>query len=224
MSELGLRVVSAMVLAGLALASAWAGGTVFAVIWGVLALLIVQEWLSIVRGKPGFLAWGLAGILYAAAMYFAVLTLRSSTRFGFEAILFLFAIVWATDILAYFAGRAIGGPKLAPRISPNKTWSGMIGGLAGGVASGMALAALFGIPPSFRIALVALVLSLAAVGGDLFESAFKRRFQVKDTGHIIPGHGGFMDRLDGFIVAAWLAAAIGILRAGSGHAAAGLLE
>jgi phosphatidate cytidylyltransferase len=223
MNELQLRIISAVVLIAAALGSAVFGGTLFAVTWGVLALVIVQEWMKVIRGKPGFWLWGLAGIAYAAGMYLAVQLLRGSAAFGLVAILFLFAIVWATDICAYFAGRAIGGPRLAPRISPKKTWSGMIGGLVGGVLAGLILLAAMGRPVQPVHALVALALSLAAVGGDLFESAFKRRFQVKDSGSLIPGHGGFMDRLDGFVTAAILAAVLGIVRSGGGDAARGLL-
>jgi phosphatidate cytidylyltransferase len=225
MSELGLRVVSALILAVAALGSAYWGGTVFALVWGLLALLVLQEWLSVVRGKPGFALWGGAGILYAVALYYAVMVLRADGERGLLAILFLFAIVWLTDICAYFAGRAIGGPKLAPRISPKKTWSGMLGGVTGGVGAGLALLAVAGQGVRPAHALVALALALAAVAGDLFESAFKRRFRVKDSGRLIPGHGGFMDRLDGFVAAAILAAAIGLARAGSGASAArGLLD
>lgn len=222
MSELGLRIVSALVLAAAALGSAWLGGAVFMLVWAILALIVAQEWLSVVRGKPGFIAWGLGGVAYAAALFFSVVSLRSSAEFGLVAILFLFAVVWLTDIAAYFAGRAIGGPKLAPRISPKKTWSGLAGGLVGGVGAGLALLAAFGVQPRLAHALVALGLALAAVAGDLFESAFKRRFAVKDSGHLIPGHGGFMDRLDGFIAAAVLAVGIGLLR--DPDAASGLLR
>jgi phosphatidate cytidylyltransferase len=223
MSELRLRILSAIVLIAAALGSAILGGTVFAVTWGVLALIIVQEWMGVIRGKPGFWLWGLAGIAYAAGMYLAVLTLRASAEFGLLAILFLFAIVWATDIVAYFTGRAIGGPRLAPRISPKKTWSGMIGGVLGGTLAALFLLAAMGHPASPMHAGIALLLALAAVAGDLFESAFKRRFQVKDSGTLIPGHGGFMDRLDGFVTAAILAAFIGAIRSGGGDGARGLL-
>jgi phosphatidate cytidylyltransferase len=224
MSELQLRVVSAIVLAVLAIGSAWLGGMVFVLVWGIMALIVVQEWMTITRIKPGFAFWGSAGIVYAAALFFSVLALRGDARFGLAAIFFLFAIVWATDVFAYFAGRAIGGPKLAPRISPKKTWSGMIGGVVGGIAAGLLLLMLFSLQVKPVHALLAGALSLASVGGDLFESAFKRKFNVKDSGTLIPGHGGFMDRLDGFIFAAALGAAIGITRAGTAGAATGLLD
>jgi phosphatidate cytidylyltransferase len=150
--------------------------------------------------------------------------LRSDPRLGLVAVLFLFSIVWVADVLAYFTGRAFGGPKLAPRISPKKTWSGMVGGLLGGTAAGLLLLALSGLEVRWIHAVLAALLSVASVLGDLFESAFKRHFAVKDSGHLIPGHGGFMDRLDGFLVAAALAALIGVLHAGLSAAATGLLE
>lgn len=224
MGELGLRVISAVILAGMAVASAWWGGAVFVIVWGTLAGLVLVEWLKIVWNKPGQLVWTFSGIAYALALFVSMWLLRSDERLGFIAVLFLFAIVWATDVLAYFTGRAFGGPRLAPRISPKKTWSGMIGGVAGGTAAGLALLALVGLEVRWIHILLAAVLSLASVGGDLFESAFKRHFAVKDSGQLIPGHGGFMDRLDGFLVAAAVAALIGILHAGFSAAASGLLE
>lgn len=223
MSELQMRILSAVVLAAFALGSAWLGGWIFALVWAALALIVLQEWLSIVRGKPGFALWGLGGVVYATALFFSVLALRGDAHLGLEAIFFLFAIVWATDVFAFFSGRTFGGPKLAPRISPKKTWSGMIGGVLGGIGAGLLVLIAFSAPLRPTHLLIAGLLALGAVGGDLFESLFKRRFQVKDSGHLIPGHGGFMDRLDGFVFAAILAAIIGIARAGLPAAASGLL-
>ena len=223
MSELKLRILSAIVLAVLAIGSTWVGGWLFVAVWAVLSLIVLQEWMTITRIKPGFAFWGLAGIVYATALFFSVIALRGDPRFGLAVICFLFAIVWASDVFAFFAGRAFGGPKLAPRISPKKTWSGMVGGVIGGIAAGLVLLMLFSLPVKPVHAVLAGALSLASVAGDLFESAFKRKFNVKDSGHLIPGHGGFMDRLDGFIFAAALAALIGILRAGTSNAATGLL-
>lgn len=230
MSELQLRVISAVVLAVLALGSTWVGGKLFIAVWAILALLVLQEWMTITRAKPNFAVWGASGIVYAVGLFFSVIVLRTGASdadgqyYGLLAILFLFAVVWASDVFAYFTGRTLGGPKLAPRISPNKTWSGFCGGIVGGMGTATALMAAFGYG---RFALyhagLAAVLSLASIFGDLFESAFKRRFGVKDSGKLIPGHGGFMDRLDGFIFAAILAAIIGIAVGGSGQAARGLL-
>jgi phosphatidate cytidylyltransferase len=167
--------------------------------------------------------WVAGGLLYAGVLLTAPILLRRDPEYGFVVILFLFALVWATDVAGYFAGRAIGGPKLAPRISPNKTWSGAIGGAIGAMLAGGAVAAFAGIGNLTAIALVAFGLSVLAQAGDLFESALKRRFGAKDAGNLIPGHGGVMDRLDGFIAAAAAAMALGLARAGMDMAAQGVL-
>jgi phosphatidate cytidylyltransferase len=223
MSELTLRILSAVVLAVAAIASAWVGGTVFALVWAALALLCLHEWLSIVRGKPGFTPWGLGGVLYVAALYYSVLILRQDALLGLVSIFFLFAVVWGADVGAYFAGRTLGGPKLAPRISPKKTWSGFVGGLITAALAGAAVLKVMGLSPKPAHIVLALVLGVASVLGDLFESGFKRHFGVKDSGSLIPGHGGFLDRLDGFVFAAIAAALFGLLRGGSQQAATGLL-
>jgi phosphatidate cytidylyltransferase len=152
----------------------------------------------------------------------APVMLRNDAAFGFAAIVFLFVVVWLTDIVAYFVGRAAGGPKLLPRVSPNKTWSGAIGGTVAAVIGGVLVAQQFGGSPA-ACGMLALLLSLASQVGDLAESALKRRFQVKDASGLLPGHGGLMDRLDGFVVAAVLAAAIGLLHGGLGAPARGLM-
>ncbi len=167
--------------------------------------------------------WAAAGVLYAGSMLVACVLLRSDARYGFVAIIFLFAIVWSTDVLAYFVGRLFGGPRLWPRVSPKKTWSGATGGICGAVVAGLAIAYYAQLANPLAAAALALVLSIASQGGDLFESAFKRRFGVKDAGHVIPGHGGIMDRLDGFLAAVVVAAVIGVARGGLEAPARGLL-
>ena len=167
--------------------------------------------------------WATGGAVYAGLGFLGPALLRNNGKIGFQAFLFVALIVWMTDILAYFVGRAVGGPRLWPRVSPNKTWSGAIAGLVGGVAGGIVVAYASGLGRVSSLGVIALALSLLAQAGDLFESAVKRRFGAKDTGRIIPGHGGLMDRLDGFLFAAGAAAAIGILHAGTGAAAQGLL-
>jgi phosphatidate cytidylyltransferase len=178
---------------------------------------------AVVATTSLFRLWAAAGVLYAGSMLIACVLLRSDAQHGFVAIVFLFAIVWTTDILAYFVGRFVGGPKLWQRVSPKKTWSGAIGGVCGAVMAGLAVAYYAHLANPLAAAAIALILSVASQGGDLFESAFKRRFGVKDAGHVIPGHGGIMDRLDGFLVAAVVAAVIGIARGGLDGAARGLL-
>jgi phosphatidate cytidylyltransferase len=166
--------------------------------------------------------WPSGGVLYAGAMLVAICTLRVSELDGARVVLWLFALVWGTDIMAYFGGRLIGGPKLWPRVSPGKTWSGFIVG----ITCGAALGTLFAPSPGAAPALFAVGLAGGAVsqGGDLFESAVKRRYGVKDSSRLIPGHGGLMDRLDGFIAAAVFAAALGLIRGGTGQAAQGVLQ
>jgi phosphatidate cytidylyltransferase len=167
--------------------------------------------------------WGAAGVLYAGTLVVAPVLLRRDREFGLVSILFLFAVVWATDILGYFIGRAIGGSRLAPNISPNKTWSGAGGGAAGALAAGLVVLIVAGDAPLVPAAGIALALSVVSQAGDLFESAVKRRFGVKDASHILPGHGGLMDRLDGFLAAAGVAALVGLVRGGSDACARGLL-
>ena len=167
--------------------------------------------------------WIAGGIPYAGALGLAPIVLRSDREDGFLAVIFLFAVVWTTDIAAYFIGRAAGGPKLVPQVSPNKTWSGAIGGTLAAVIVALALAKTAGLAGLFAIAMLAIVLSVSAQIGDVFESFLKRRFGAKDSGHLIPGHGGLMDRLDGFVTASVVATLIGLARGGFEAPGRGLL-
>ena len=169
------------------------------------------------------LVWGSCGIVYAGIAFLGPALLRRDAAWGFVAVLFVALTVWTTDIFAYAAGRAIGGPLLWPRVSPKKTWAGAVGGVVGGVAAGTSVAYPSGIDKLVAVGIVALLLSVLTQAGDLFESAVKRRFGAKDAGSLIPGHGGLMDRLDGFLVAALVALLIGILRQGPDAPAQGLL-
>lgn len=147
-------------------------------------------------------AWTTAGLAYALASALPLALLRGDTTAGLAAVLLLFAVVWATDILAYFVGRALGGPKLAPAISPGKTWSGALGGTAGAVLVGLLAGWLLSLRISPGFVALLIFLSVVSQAGDLFESWVKRRFGAKDSGAIIPGHGGVMDRVDGLVAAA----------------------
>ena len=167
--------------------------------------------------------WITAGIGYAGCMALAPILLRADATHGLPAILLLFAIVWSTDVFAYFGGRAIGGPKLASAISPKKTWSGAVVGSIGAVLVAMAAARFLGDFDRGTIATVALLLSVMAQLGDLLESWLKRRFGAKDASQLIPGHGGVMDRLDGFWAAVLAGCIVGVLRGGFDNAARGLL-
>ena len=160
---------------------------------------------------------------YAGVLAVAPTVLRSDSANGFLAMVMLFAIVWATDIVAYFVGRALGGPKLMPMVSPKKTWSGAIGGAAGAVIAAVSVAAAARLGHWVMLALVGLGLSVASQAGDLFESFLKRCYGAKDASQLIPGHGGLMDRLDGFIAAALVAVIIGLVRGGTDAPARGLL-
>ncbi|MFS8038019.1 phosphatidate cytidylyltransferase [Xanthobacter sp. AM11] len=167
-------------------------------------------------------AWAMSGVLVAASAALPVVALRGATPLGLTAVLFLCTVVWATDILAYFTGRALGGAKLWPRVSPNKTWSGAVGGTLAAMAGGVLVGSLAGLPSLVPLAGLALVLSIAAQLGDLAESAVKRLFGVKDASRLIPGHGGLLDRLDGFAAASLVAVAIAMFRTAA-DPAAGLL-
>jgi len=171
------------------------------------------------RSSPSTRLWSAAGVFYAGGMLVAVCMLRASFPFGLQAILWLFAVVWGTDIMAYFGGRVIGGPKLWVRVSPGKTWSGFFIGIFCGAGAGFLAA-----PASGGVFVLGLVAGAAAQGGDLAESAIKRHFGVKDSGKLIPGHGGVMDRLDGFIAAALLAGIVGLARQGTAQIASGVLS
>ena len=175
----------------------------------LLALSIVACVFDSRMGGQGL--WVPAGLAYAGLSGVSLAFLRDGDQPGLYAILFLFAVVWATDISAYFVGRSLGGPKLAPAISPGKTQSGAIGGTIGGVLAGMAFAAFAGLSNFQMLALVVFFLSIVSQVGDLFESWVKRRNGVKDSGNIIPGHGGVMDRVDGLVAAAFALYAIGLM-------------
>jgi phosphatidate cytidylyltransferase len=211
--------LTALAFAGMNEAGAAAGViAIGAVLAGVVAL---ARPVGYAAASPG--VWAAGGVFYAGVAFLGPALLRRDSELGFVAILFLAGTVWLTDIFAYSVGRTLGGPLLWPRVSPNKTWAGAVGGLAGGVAGGTLVAYASGIGRLAVVAVIALVLSVLAQAGDLFESAVKRRFGAKDASRLIPGHGGLMDRLDGFLVAALAALLVGILRQGTDAPAQGLL-
>ncbi|WP_208440601.1 phosphatidate cytidylyltransferase [Bartonella raoultii] len=155
--------------------------------------------------------WVFFGFLYASFPVVALCFLRGYETLGFQVVIFLFTIVWGTDIAGYFSGRTFGGPKLAPKFSPNKTWAGAIGGTLVGVSGGILVAfRFFDINlTSFFIPFLVLILSICSQLSDLGQSWFKRHFFVKDSSSLLPGHGGFMDRMDGLVGAAFLLYLIG---------------
>lgn len=208
MSELFLRICSSLVLAALAIGVTWTGGMPYLLFWFAAAVLVLHEWVKMSGYRP---LWLVAGIAYSSIFFAAMLLLRNSPQ-GRTAILWLFGLIWAADSGAYFGGRLIGGPKLWPAVSPGKTWSGAIAGTMAGVAAGFAVIWAEGIAPHPMHGVVGFILVVAAQLGDLLESGIKRHFGVKDTGRLIPGHGGVMDRCDSLVAAAFVALLLGALR------------
>jgi phosphatidate cytidylyltransferase len=188
-----------------------------------IALIVLILGLAAVAGlTPERRGWAATGFGYAATAELASVLVRLDPVQGWTALMLVLLVVWVTDIGGYFAGRGIGGPKLWPRVSPNKTWAGAVGGFAASLAVAWGFSA-FGLGKTSALLLLGSVLSIASQLGDLFESAVKRRFGVKDSSHIIPGHGGLLDRLDGFVAAVVLAAVFGLLRGGVDGVGRGLM-
>lgn len=190
------RVLSALVLAPLALAALWYGFPWVDFLAAFAAPLMAAEWIRLTRGRPVARVLGLAYVLSAAV---SLLWLRHHPVLGRETVIWLVACVWATDIGGYFVGRSVGGAKLAPSISPGKTWSGLIGGMCGAAVASAACGLAFGHGETWALAVFGAALAVVDQAGDLLESHAKRRAGVKDSGNLIPGHGGLLDRVDGLI-------------------------
>lgn len=260
-SDLPARVISAVVLAALALAGALIGGWAAAIVIGIVMSIVHLEWVSLTEGRPwpsaiftggllialalitlgiwegGFVivalavvcaaatisVWRPTGVAYAAVLGVGLLLIILSPTYGLPAMLVLLVTVWATDTGAFVAGRAIGGPRLWPAVSPKKTWSGAIGGLVAGVVAGALVAMALGIPVTGGLVAMVVALAVVSQAGDLFESWVKRQFNAKDSSKLVPGHGGLMDRVDGLVFATGLAVLVGWVHQGPSLAAGILL-
>jgi phosphatidate cytidylyltransferase len=198
-SDLALRATSGIILAILAAATDIAGGWIFRVVVVLAGVQILREWLHITQSRGTHYLLMALGFIYAAAFVVTLLYLRDMPD-GAGFIGFLVALVIATDVGAYFVGRTVGGPKLSPRFSPNKTWAGLLGGMICAALIFIVARKYVNINISWDWAILfgAMIAVLAQIG-DLFESGLKRHFGFKDSGKIIPGHGGLMDRVDGLI-------------------------
>ena len=210
-SDLGIRTISAVVMLGVTGVAVWWGGLVFSGFVGLIAIGLVWEWVSLTnkfcQTTIRKIGWLLFGLVYIGAACLTVVFFRLNAD-TLAPVLAIIVAVIATDTGAYFAGRTIGGPKIAPRISPSKTWAGLVGGMFAASVALLVLSLMFdgiyGNETSMtnRVGLSLLVGSVAAIcaqAGDFLESWMKRRAGVKDSGRIIPGHGGLLDRLDGLI-------------------------
>jgi phosphatidate cytidylyltransferase len=207
-----LRIVSAAILGPILVAAIWFGFPWIDLVAAVAAPLIVSEWLRLTRGRP---AQRIVALAYAVAALVGLLWLRHQPAHGRETVLWIVACVWATDIGAYFVGRSAGGAKLAPSISPGKTWSGLLGGMAWAAVASAALGYAFGLGETFPLAAIGAGLAVVDQVGDLVESAAKRRAGVKDSGTLIPGHGGLLDRIDGLVAVIVVVALVRLLVGGT---------
>lgn len=203
-SSLMVRGVSAVVMALPVLAAIQFGRPYFDILVGLGAVILAWELSHMSAGVSGKWGWRSAGLAYIGVACWGLIYLRQGFL-GRELVLWLFIAVWAADTGAYAFGRLIGGPRLAPVLSPKKTWAGLIGGIACAALAG-ATAAVWHSLEVLNVAAVGAYLGAVAQGGDLLESWAKRCFGVKDSGSIIPGHGGLFDRVDGL-----MAAAIGLI-------------
>lgn len=201
------RTVSAIALAPLVLWIIYHGGLPFTILLVMVAVAMAFEWSKMVQLRIAkderkiSTLWQLLGLFYIVVPIISLLWLRQLEK-GDEIVFWLIGVVWATDVAAYCAGRLIGGPKLVPKISPNKTWAGLLGGMMAAGAYGYVIGRVFASTnPVFLVAASAM-LAIFAQAGDIFESWVKRHFGVKDSGSLIPGHGGILDRVDGLVAVA----------------------
>jgi phosphatidate cytidylyltransferase len=192
------RIVTALVLIPIALYAILSAKNLFIFLSIAIAILMTAEWLDITKKAQDQQKWRIIGLFYILIPIYSVIKIR---LFDADILLWMFAVIWATDIFAFFAGKTLGGPKLAPAISPSKTWSGLGGGVVASMLIGLMSSFMFSGGVVFFI-FISVFLSFVEQASDLFESKVKRIFGVKDSGNIIPGHGGVLDRLDGMMFVA----------------------
>lgn len=209
-----------MVLVGLVILS----GLIYPLLGFVASLVVIAVAcvVAAAMGREGLL-WRIAGLVLFGLLIVSALTMRGEGMAGIWAGVYLGTVVWMTDSAAFFTGRQIGGEKLAPDISPSKTWSGALGGLALGTGAGLVVWLFATESPIWIGLLLSAAISILGQSGDLAESAIKRHFRIKDSGDIIPGHGGLMDRLDSLTFGVFFVVIVGGLHAGFGLVAEGLL-
>jgi phosphatidate cytidylyltransferase len=223
-SDLGVRVVSAIGMLALAGICLWAGGLVWAIFVMVIAVGLLWEWRRLVAAfEPRLLKlalWNVGGIVYIGFAAAMLLYLRNDF-FGTGPLLCVLSMVIATDVGAYFAGRAIGGPKIAPAISPSKTWAGLVGGMVGASLAYAAFGRIsgdfagMGQPHALDLSLgTGALTAVVAQAGDFFESWMKRKAGVKDSGRLLPGHGGLFDRVDGLLAVLFVLGVLLAIRSG----------
>jgi phosphatidate cytidylyltransferase len=191
--------------------------------WAIAGLWLASLSVERLAGKS-LTMWSLAGVPYVAVPAASLVLLRADAAWGFQAVMWVLLVVWVADTGAYFAGRIFGGPRLAPVISPNKTWAGLGGAMAGGALAALSVAAWFGTAKLWPLVVLGGILAMIEQAGDLFESALKRWAGVKDSGALIPGHGGVLDRIDGLMAAAVAATIIGVVHGKGASVAVGLLQ
>ncbi|KTQ95065.1 phosphatidate cytidylyltransferase [Aureimonas ureilytica] len=192
--------------------------------WSLTVLLGSTAFIGIVDQGERKANWVMGGLVYGGAAGMAPGILRDSGPEGLAALGLVICVVWATDIFAYFTGRTFGGPKLMPIVSPKKTMSGALGGLLAGTLFGMGFEYWLTDDISLKVAVLCAVLSVVGQAGDLYESWIKRRFGVKDSGRLIPGHGGLMDRIDALIISTGVLLLVGILGSGLAHPARAVFD
>lgn len=206
-----LRVLSAVALGPLLLAAIWFGFPWIDLVAALTAPLVVLEWIALTRGRPPM---RLLAIGYTLAALIALLWLRHQPAAGRETVMWIVLCIWATDIGAYVVGRSAGGAKLAPRISPGKTWSGLVGGMAWAAVASAAVGYAFDLGDTITLAAIGAALAVVGQIGDLIESAAKRSAGVKDSGALIPGHGGLLDRIDGLLAVLVVVAVVRLIVGG----------